>query len=129
MKTETQITASLVYALRNECQAMVLNIHGNAYQSSGWPDLYVCHWKFKAFIECKGKNTKVEPLQIKIMTDLINRNESVYILRFTNPKEYKLLSAPYEKELIITLYGTPTEVAWRLAIEISKHQKLQSNHL
>jgi len=117
MKTETEITSTLVRELK-KFYAMVLSIHGHKMQSSGWPDLYISHWKFNGWIECKGAKTPVEPLQRKIMGELKKRNEKVFILRFTLPKVYSLRNHT-EEVLIQDIYGTPKEAAGRLLDELS----------
>jgi hypothetical protein len=88
--TETEITSKLVRCMRNDYHAMVLNLHGHAMQGGGWPDLYIVHWRFKGFIECKGPKTKLEPRQRKIMEDLVKRGDSAYVLRFVQSKLYRL---------------------------------------
>lgn len=128
MRTETQITADLIKSLRKDYFAMILNLHGHAMQAAGWPDFYLAHFKVKGcWIECKGLRTPVQPLQRKMMADLLKRGESVYILRFTNPKLYSLRTAPSEQEVIADIYGTYKEAAQGLLNEISKHQSLQSH--
>jgi len=88
--TETQITAKLVSILRKDYYAMVLSIHGSAYQVSSWPDLYISHWKFRGFIECKGAKTVLEPAQISVMRDLVKRKDRAYVLRFVQTNFYSL---------------------------------------
>ena len=119
MRTETQITADLIKHLRHKCHAMILNLHGHAMQAAGWPDFYISHWECHAWIECKGPKTVVQPLQKKIMTELSNRNEYVFILRFTLPKVYSLRTIS-EEEIIADMYGTPKEISAELINALSK---------
>ena len=127
MLTETQITSKLVAALRKECHAMVLNLHGHAMQGAGWPDIYLVHWMFRGWIEFKGVKTPVQPLQTKIMGELLKRGDKVYVVRFIGPKIYQISTAPAEIDLIANFYGSYKEAAQGIMYEISKYQKLQNS--
>ena len=90
MLTETKITAELVKRLRKEHHALILNVHGSTMQASGWPDLYIVHWKFQGFVECKGANTKLHPLQISVGSQIVSRGGKSFVLRFSNELAYTL---------------------------------------
>jgi hypothetical protein len=106
MLTETKITAKIVSILRKEYYAQVLNICGGEYQSKGWPDLYIVHWKFVGFIECKGQKTVLEPLQIATMREIIKRGGVAYVLRFTYEKSWRLSN--FNEEDILTEFNFNT---------------------
>ena len=99
MMTETKITAKLISILRHKHHAKVLNICGNVFQGSSWPDMYIVHWKFIGFIECKGQKTKLEPLQIVTMREIIKRGGVAYVLRFTHERAWRLSTFNEEEVL------------------------------
>ena len=125
MLTETQITAKLNQHMRKDCHAMVLNLHGHSMQAAGWPDVYISHWFCRCWVEYKSKNREVEPLQRKVMTDLVKRKDSVYVIRFESPKLYLL--SDYEEKEIVRIHGNYKEAARSILDEIGIHQKLCNN--
>jgi len=66
--------------------AMVLNIHGHAMQAAGWPDLYVCHWRWKGWIELKVGTRQATPLQRIKLRELSIRNERCCLLKLITDK-------------------------------------------
>lgn len=80
MKTEGEFQKKFVDAMRED-GAVVFNFTGNQYTGAGIPDLYVCHWRFKGWIELKAgfKHKVTEPQRITI-EELSLRGDVAFVL-------------------------------------------------
>jgi hypothetical protein len=89
-------------------------------QASGWPDLYIVHWKFQGFIECKGAKTVLKPLQISVMQNIQRRNGKAFVLRFNQPEFYTLSN--YDESAIIKQFRfkTYSEAAAQLLLALEE---------
>lgn len=66
MKRETRFVSRLREAL-HAAGAVTFKAHGGPYATAGWPDLWVGHWRFSGWIECKagdGEATKLQALTL-----------------------------------------------------------------
>ena len=81
--TEHQFSKKLVAGLRR-CNAIVLNIHGEEKQASGWPDLYIAHSFYNGFVELKGERTELKSLQAAIIRKLKERGTYACVVRYPN---------------------------------------------
>ena len=61
---------------------MTYPLVGSQY-ASDWPDRYVCHPDWRGFLECKSIHGKLKPAQRRIIQGLRDRDESVWVLRFS----------------------------------------------
>lgn len=62
--------------------AVVLALVAGKRQSPGWPDRYVCHPAFHGWLEFKGENTRLRPLQRAVMERLnLRRPRTALVVR------------------------------------------------
>jgi hypothetical protein len=79
--TETDFKNRIVSALKSQ-GALTFKVHGHAFQSSGWPDLYVAHRKWTGWLELKVGSRALTTLQTIILRKLSDRGVSALELRF-----------------------------------------------
>lgn len=60
---------------------LVVPLIGTAAGGSGWPDTHIISNKISFWIEFKGDNTKVKPIQTKVMRAIRKRGDIAYVLR------------------------------------------------
>ncbi len=60
---------------------MIFPIVASRMQPPGWPDRIIVHRLWVGFIEFKGVNTAVRPVQAVVMKNLRRRGRVVYIAR------------------------------------------------
>lgn len=68
-RIETALSARLIKEMRTT-GGKVLNAHGHAMQSPGWPDTCVVHKLWSGWIEFKGANTPISAIQNNVFTHL-----------------------------------------------------------
>jgi hypothetical protein len=62
--------------------ALILKVHGNAFQKAGWPDLQVYHPKWTGHLELKVGDNKPSAIQEIVIRDLMARKTWAYVMRF-----------------------------------------------
>lgn len=86
--TETKLTRELCRALE-KLGALTLSLTASRYQQPGWPDRWVCHRAFTGWLEFKGPDTQVTPLQLERMRQINERSPgSAFVVRFPDRVEY-----------------------------------------
>jgi hypothetical protein len=84
MKTEPELTRELCKGLV-KLGCMIQARVGSKRQAPGWPDRWLCHTLWTGHVEFKGRDTAIEPLQLKIVRDLnAIRPDTAYIARFVD---------------------------------------------
>jgi hypothetical protein len=61
--------------------ALILKVHGNAFQKAGWPDLQVYHVKWTGHLELKVNDNKPSEIQRIVIRDLMARKTWAFVLR------------------------------------------------
>lgn len=67
--TESEWTRRICNGLK-ECGAVVFALVGSRMQAPGWPDRWVGHTVWSGWLEFKGLDTELRPLQAKIISDI-----------------------------------------------------------
>jgi hypothetical protein len=62
--------------------ALVLKVHGNAFQKAGWPDLQIYHPKWTGHLELKVQDNQPSTIQQMVIRDLMARKTWAYVLRW-----------------------------------------------
>ena len=60
---------------------LVIPLVGSAAAGAGFPDTYICSNYISFWIEFKGKNTVIRPVQVQMMRELKKRGDIVYVYR------------------------------------------------
>jgi len=67
------------------CNAVVFACVAHKMQAPGWPDRWVCHRRWRGWLEFKGDNTRLTALQRKRIRDLNDRQPgSAFVVRHPN---------------------------------------------
>ena len=61
--------------------AVVFKIVGSEMQESGWPDRWICHRRWKGWLENKMGSRQATALQARKLKDLRERGEAAFVLR------------------------------------------------
>lgn len=117
MLSETQLTAKYAAILRRK-GCLVFNIHGHDMQAVGWPDTFICHWRFKIWIEFKGPKTILKPLQSHILEQLEQRKAVALVGRFFDNYTLRLSNYDESKQYHIVKGETYAETAANLMIAL-----------
>lgn len=123
MKSETKLTAILVKAGR-DCNAEILNIHGGAMQTPGWPDTFIDHAVWTGFVEFKGPTTRLTPAQKRVIRQLKKRNRvPAWVVRFLLQDEtfwqFRIENETGEERKTFTVDDTPHKVFCELMLRLS----------
>jgi hypothetical protein len=78
---EIEWTRRVCGSLR-EMNAIVFAVVGQAKQQPGWPDRYICHKRWRGWVEFKGRDTVVTKRQRKVLRDLTERGDNAVVARF-----------------------------------------------
>ena len=84
MVRESHYQSIIAHALER-AGATVLNVHGHAFQKSGWPDLQVYSPIWTGHLEIKNEEGGTKKLQMYIMEKLIRSGTRAYVLRVEFP--------------------------------------------
>lgn len=57
---------------------------GSSMQQAGLPDRYVCHKKFRGWIEFKKDDNKLSKLQYLTLESLVERGDTALVIRYRN---------------------------------------------
>lgn len=83
--TETFLRKKLVKALR-EVGAEVIPYVGSLMGQQGTADIFVAHKMWHGWIEFKGPNTKIKPLQIRFINRQLDRNVNALFCRMLDER-------------------------------------------
>ena len=79
-KLHTKFQKELTKSLEAEGR-LTLNVHGSAWQASGWPD-FQCYWKGRStHVEVKIDNDPVSDTQWKVIRELRKRGIAAVVVR------------------------------------------------
>ena len=84
--TESEMTAKIVHELKYTHKAFVIKIHGGIMQMAGLPDTCILYQGEDIWVEFKGENTKLRPLQIRVIEEMKKQGADVFVVRFVEPK-------------------------------------------
>lgn len=85
---ETERASDILKDLRKNHGCFTFNIAGSFYQKRGMPDSCIIYNGINLWVEFKGANTPVEPLQIRTMNDMKKAGANVFLVRFIGEKEW-----------------------------------------
>lgn len=85
---ETAQASKVIKELRKYPKTFVINIAGGMFQQAGLPDSLIIHDGIHIFVEFKGPDTAIEPLQLRIKQLLTLAGANVFIVRFNKPKQW-----------------------------------------
>jgi len=78
---EGQWTRKVCASLK-KCNAVIFACVAQAMQEPGWPDRWICHRRWRGWLEFKGVNTRLSAIQRKKIDDLNARQPgSAYVVR------------------------------------------------
>lgn len=92
--TETALRKPFISALR-DTGAIVIPYVGSTYGVTGTPDIFVAHLMWSGWIEFKGPNTRIEPIQQRMIDSLRKRNVKVEIVRLHGPSTFTIEGIDY----------------------------------
>lgn len=93
--------------------AVILNIHGHAFQRRGWPDLYVGSSLWQGWLELKWRARPVTPLQKQKLEDLMDRDVWAFVLRFNETGIAILQGVTTQSSKFTKTIWTFAEHEWR----------------
>ena len=79
-ESETKFRKRICRKVR-EMGGIIIPYVGSAMQFRGVPDIYLAHNRYCGFIEFKGEETKLQPIQTKVMMQLREKGCKAYIVR------------------------------------------------
>ncbi len=82
MRKETYHTRKLCRSLEAQ-GALTYPLIQDEYTPAGWPDRYICHRRWRGFIEAKALKGKLSKAQVQVLNALVARGESVFVLWFS----------------------------------------------
>lgn len=90
--------------------ALTLNVHGHAFQRSGWPDLQVYHPLWCGHLELKVKNAGLSQLQVSVCRRLAQCT-NVFVIRFFDDCAFlETLHTDPRRSLFLTNYNKNEDV-------------------
>ena len=125
---ETILTGRLAKAWRAMPGVEVLNVTGSMFQSSGYPDLHVCHPRiWSGWQEHKGNKTVISPAQKRILKTL-GTKENAYLIRFMSVLGsdwiFEVSDSTLVSKVMFSLHGTDGQVASQLLHKLVQLDKV-----
>lgn len=90
MVRETQRKSQIVKELNKKHNCFALCLTGSYYQINGLPDVEIIKDGVCIFIECKGPETKVEPIQVQIHKKIRANGGHAFFLTFLEDHRWLL---------------------------------------
>lgn len=118
---ETAQASKIVKELRTYPRTYVINIAGGMYQQAGLPDCLIISNGVHIFVEFKGPNTVVEPLQLRIKQLLTFAGANAYIVRFDTPKQWTVVG---ECTLTFSVFEQGVKTLLEVLIKLTKGENV-----
>ena len=121
--TESQFTKYFCDRLKKVNALVLVLSGGNNLQQSGLPDRYVCHTRFRGWIEFKKDQYALQEHQRAICEGLSERGDTVIVCRYSHLGMISLRRVGGKNEIVLDVRdimgGTDPEVGLKLLSSLS----------
>lgn len=121
---ETKLKSKVALELRKAHNCFVVCFAGGEFQMSGLPDMEIVKDGLHIWVETKGPDTVVEPLQNRVHCQLREQKARVFILTFLEEHRWILEESGFGYQIQFKTFREGVNVLYRTLLDICSPKQL-----